>query len=322
MKRIAVIAGGYSSESVVSVKSAQTIIKHLDPIKYIANLVLINLQEWVAIDGDTAYKIDKNDFSFSTENAKIKFDGVFNIIHGTPGEDGLICGYFDMLGIKHTSNKTLQGSLTFDKYLCNHLAASFGAKIAPSLLLHKNETIPYEKIENEIKFPCFIKPNDSGSSFGVTKVQRKEEVSKAISHAFEHGSAVVIEGFVNGVEVACGIVSLKNTITVFPVTEIVPDSEFFDYKAKYEGKSKEITPARISSEVLNEIQSMTKLLFEKFMLRGFARIDYIIMNEKPYLIEMNTIPGMSEQSIVPQQVQCHGWSLKDFVSGIADEMFL
>ena len=250
-----------------------------------------------------------------------KFDGVFNIIHGTPGEDGLISGYFDMLEIKHTCNKALQGSLTFDKFLCNKLAASFGAKIAKSFLLNSKKDSQISKIEKEIGFPCFVKPNDSGSSFGVTKVKQESELDQAISHAFENGTAVVVEAFVSGTEVACGIVQLNGKITVLPVTEIVPDTEFFDYEAKYQGKSKEITPARISDKSLKEIQETTQMLFEKFMLRGFARIDYIIHNDVPYLIEMNTIPGMSEQSIVPQQVINYGWSLEDFVTGIADEMF-
>jgi len=320
MKRIAVLAGGYSSEKIVSVKSAQTIMKYLDKSKYEPVLVTVDVNEWEANYNNAVYAIDLNDFSFIVDGKKVNFDGVFNIIHGTPGEDGLVAGYFDMLGIKHTSNKALQGSLTFDKYLCNRLAATFGATISPSLLLHKNDPIPYELIDEKIKYPCFIKPNDSGSSFGVTKVKAKDEVLPAITHAFEHGTAVVIEAFVNGTEVACGIFSINNEITVLPVTEIVPDTEFFDFKAKYEGKSKEITPARISDKTALVIQETTKKLYQHFMLRGFARIDYIIMNDVPYLIEMNTIPGMSEQSIVPQQVQCFGWTLDKFVTGIADEL--
>lgn len=320
MKRIAVLAGGYSSEKIVSVKSAQTIMKYLDKSKYEPVLVTVDVNSWEASYNNAVYTIDLNDFSFLADGKKIKFDGVFNIIHGTPGEDGLVAGYFDMLGIKHTSNKALQGSLTFDKYLCNRLAATFGATISPSLLLHKNDPIPFELIDEKIKYPCFIKPNDSGSSFGVTKVKSREDVLPAVTHAFEHGTAVVIEAFVNGTEVACGIFSINNTITVLPVTEIVPDTEFFDFKAKYEGKSKEITPARIPEKTAQLIQETTKKLYQHFMLRGFARIDYIIMNDVPYLIEMNTIPGMSEQSIVPQQVQCYGWSLEKFVTGIADEL--
>jgi D-alanine-D-alanine ligase len=322
MKLIAVLAGGYSSEKVVSIKSAATIIKYMDHTKYKPVLVVVEKEKWTVTYENKDYTIDKNDFTFSINGTKNKFDGVFNIVHGTPGEDGLISGYFDMLEIKHTCNKTLQGSLTFDKFLCNKLAASFGAITANSFLLTSKSDPQISQIESKIGFPCFVKPNDSGSSFGVTKVKAAAELSKAIDHAFSHGTAVVVEAFVNGVEVACGIVKLGGKITVLPVTEIVPDTEFFDYEAKYQGKSKEITPARISEKSYKQIQETTQMLFEKFMLRGFARIDYIIQDDVPYLIEMNTIPGMSEQSIVPQQVVNYGWTLEKFVTGITDEMFV
>lgn len=320
-KRIAILAGGYSSEKVVSLKSAATIQKYLSSDRYESIMVIIDRDAWKAQYNGNTYTINLNNFSFHDGDKEIRFDGAFNIVHGTPGEDGLISGYFDMLGIKHTSNKALQGSLTFDKFLCNKLAAEFGAKISKSFLLTSADDPQIKNIATEIGFPCFIKPNDSGSSFGVTKVKSAGEVPQAIQHAFEHGTAVVVESFVNGIEVACGIVKLKNVITTFPITEIVPDTEFFDFEAKYAGKSKEITPARIPESVAQEIAATTKMLFEKFMLRGFARIDYIIQDNVPYLIEMNTIPGMSEQSIVPQQVQCQGWSLEQFVTGIADEFF-
>lgn len=321
MKVIAVMAGGYSSEKVVSVKSASTIIRYMDPTRYQPVLVMVDKEQWTAEHNGQTCKVDLNDFSYTFQGKKIRFDGAFNIIHGTPGEDGLISGYFDMLGIPHTSNKTLQGSLTFDKFLTNRLAASFGARIAPSLLLQHNKDEKIARIETEIGFPCFVKPNDSGSSFGVTKVKNSSELDKAITHAFTHGTAVVVEKFVNGTEVACGIVKLRNEITVLPVTEIVPDTDFFDFTAKYEGKSKEITPARISQKAYDEVQQTTKMLFEAFHLRGFGRIDFIIENEMPYLIEMNTIPGMSEQSLVPQQIIAHGWTLEKFVTGICDDFF-
>lgn len=322
MKRIAVLAGGYSHEKVVSVKSATTIMKYLDASKYEALLVLVEKEQWTVTYKGIKYTIDRNDFSFYVKEVKHTFDGVFNIIHGTPGEDGLISGYFDMLDIPHTSNKTLQGSLTFDKYLCNKLAAVFGATIAPSFLITDKDDAQLARIEKEIGFPCFVKPNDSGSSFGVTKVKHAGELKDAIDHAFEHGTAVVVEAFVKGTEVACGIVKLKGEITVLPITEIVPDTEFFDFKAKYEGKSKEITPARISTKAWEQVQSTTKVLYEHFMLRGFARVDFIIQEEVPYLIEMNTIPGMSEASLVPQQVKEYGWTLEYFVTSVADEFFL
>jgi D-alanine-D-alanine ligase len=293
----------------------------MDKTRYRPVMVTVEKNGWTASENGEDYAVDLNDFSYELKGEKIKFDGAFNIIHGTPGEDGLIAGYFDMLGIPHTSNSALQGSLTFDKFLCNRLAASFGAHIAPSLLLLGKNDEKIAQVEKEIGFPCFVKPNDSGSSFGVTKVKNATGLEKAIEHAFEHGSAVVIEKFVNGTEVACGIVKLNNLVTVLPVTEVVPDTEFFDFEAKYEGKSKEITPARITKSMTEQVQSTTRLLFESFKLRGFARIDFIIQNEVPYLIEMNTIPGMSEQSIVPQQVIAHGWTLEQFVNGVCDEFF-
>ncbi|HYG49280.1 MAG TPA: D-alanine--D-alanine ligase [Flavobacteriales bacterium] len=321
MKLIAVLAGGFSHEKVVSVKSAATIIKYIDKSKYTPVLVLVEKEKWTAEFENSTYVVDKNDFSITVNSHKIKFEGAFNIIHGTPGEDGLISGYFDMLGIQHTSNKALQGSLTFDKFLCNKLAKSFGAVTANSFLLTSMNDPQIASIEKEIGFPCFVKPNDSGSSFGVTKVKQASELDAAIKHAFDNGTAVVVEAFVNGTEVACGIVKLKGKITVLPITEIVPDTEFFDFTAKYEGKSKEITPARISEKAWKQVQHSTQLLYEKFMLRSFARIDFIIQNDVPYLIEMNTIPGMSEASLVPQQVREYGWTLEHFVTSVADEFF-
>ncbi|HLP13869.1 MAG TPA: D-alanine--D-alanine ligase [Flavobacteriales bacterium] len=321
MKLIAVLAGGYSHEKVVSVKSAATIMKYIDQKKYQPVLVIIEKEKWTATFENNQYPVDKNDFTFTVDGHKKNFDGAFNMVHGTPGEDGLISGYFDMLGIKHTCNKTLQGSLTFDKFLCNKLAKSFGATVANSFLLTSHNDPQISRIEKEIGFPCFVKPNDSGSSFGVTKVKDANALQPAIQHAFDNGTAVVVEAFVNGTEVACGIVKLKGQITVLPITEIVPETEFFDFTAKYEGKSKEITPARISEKSWKLVQDATKMLYEKFMLRGFARVDFIIQNEIPYLIEMNTIPGMSEASLVPQQVREYGWTLEQFVTGVADEFF-
>lgn len=320
-RNIAVVAGGFSHEEVISMKSSTTIMKYLDQDKYTAYRVIIKGAEWNLEYDGKLYPVDKNDFTATVNGKKISFDGAYIIIHGSPGEDGVLPGYFEMLNIPYSTNKPLQGALTFNKYICNQYLKGFGVNVAGSMLLRKHDIVSSTEVIQQLGLPCFIKPNDGGSSFGVTKVKTKEEILPAIAHAFDHGTEVVMESFVKGIEISCGIVSLKGKITVFPITEIVPATEFFDFAAKYEGKSEEITPARIPDAVKEKVQSTTQLVYEKLGLRGLARIDYIIQDDVPYLIEVNTIPGMSEQSIIPQQARCLGWDLKFLITGVADEMF-
>jgi D-alanine-D-alanine ligase len=319
-KLIAVMAGGNSHEEVISLRSCETIIKYLDAGKYTAVKVLLKGRQWKAEWKGETCEIDRNDFSFTARDGKHVFDGAYIIIHGPPGEDGILPAWFDMMGIPHSTNHAFEGALTFNKFVCNQLAKLYGARIASSVILSHESELNEQKITAEIGFPCFVKPNDSGSSFGVTKVKEPSSLRNAVKHAFEHGTQVIIEKGVNGVEVSCGVVKIQGKIHVLPVTEIVPATEFFDFAAKYEGKSEEITPARISEAETSEVQRMTKLLYEKMNLRGLARIDFIIEKGNPYLIEINTIPGMSEQSIIPQQIRAHGWDLKWVLTTIVDEM--
>lgn len=320
-KLIAVIAGGDSHEEVISLRSCQTIMKYLDREKYLPVLVLMKGTQWHAEWKGERCAIDKNDFSFLASDGKHLFHGAYVIIHGPPGEDGILPAWLDLMGIPHSTNHAFEGALTFNKFVCNQLAKIYGATIAPSVILSNESELEEKLISDKIGFPCFVKPNDSGSSFGVTKVKEKAQLKSAVKHAFEHGSQVIIEKGVTGIEVSCGVVKLQDKIQVLPVTEIVPTTEFFDFAAKYEGKSEEITPARISSAETEEVQRLTAMLYEKMNLRGLARIDFIIENRIPFLIEINTIPGMSEQSIIPQQVKVAGWDLKWLLTTLVDEMF-
>jgi D-alanine-D-alanine ligase len=319
-KLIAVMAGGNSHEEVISLRSCETILKYIDRAKYQPVKVIVKGMNWVAEWNGVTYPVDRNDFSFSSPQGKHKFQGAYIIIHGPPGEDGTLPAWLDLMGIPHSTNHAFEGALTFNKYVCNQLAKIYGATIAASVIISSVNELNAHEIESSIGFPCFVKPNDSGSSFGVTKVKEVQQLKAAVVHAFEHGKQVVIEKAVAGVEVSCGVVGLQGKTHVLPVTEIVPSTEFFDFAAKYEGKSEEITPARISVAETQLVQQTTSMLYEKLNLRGLARIDFIIEKGIPYLIEINTIPGMSEQSIIPQQVKVHGWELKWLLTTLVDEM--
>lgn len=314
------MAGGNSHEEVISLRSCQTIMKYVDSTRYTLVKVLLKGRSWKAEWKGNTYDVDRNDFSFTAPDGKHVFAGAYIIIHGPPGEDGILPAWFDMMGIPHSTNHAFEGALTFNKFVCNQVAKLLGAQVADSVILSHADELNENDIVKNIGFPCFVKPNDGGSSFGVTKVKEKGKLKEAVHHAFEHGTQVIIEKAVNGVEVSCGVVKLQGKTHVLPVTEIVPATEFFDFAAKYEGKSEEITPARIPTEETNEVQRMTKLLYEKMNLRGLARIDYIIEKGTPYLIELNTVPGMSEQSILPQQILAHGWTLEWTLTTLVDEM--
>ena len=313
MKNIAVISGGYSSEVIVSVKSAKTVFNHIDKSKYNCFEISITKDSWYVLINDAKIDIDISDFSFIHNGAKINFDCAYIVIHGTPGEDGKLQAYFDMIDIPYTTCNHLASTITFNKYTCNQLAKTLDVKCAKSLMLRKNEKFNVTKIGEELGFPMFVKPNDGGSSFGISKVKKEEGIRKAIKEAFAEGEEVIIESFLSGIEVTCGVYMEKGTIKALPITEIVSDNEFFDFEAKYNGSSQEITPARISDELTNKIQRQTESIYAKMNLAGICRIDYIIMENEPYMIEINTVPGMSDASLIPQQANCAGIELKDLL---------
>lgn len=313
MKRnIAIVMGGDSSESVISLKSAGVVQKYLDAEKYNSYKVLISKQKWVVIDNEKETPLDKNDFSTTINGEKIKFDAVFNAIHGTPGEDGKLQGYFELLGIPYSSSGVLGSALTFSKGTCNAVIKALNmANTAKSVVVRNGVNVNIQEIITKLGLPCFVKPNNGGSSFGASKVKTEEDLKPALDKAFEHDKEAIIEEFLPGKEVTCGVFKFNGKITVLPITEIVPKKEFFDFEAKYKGFSEEITPARISKELTDEVQRITGNVFEKLDLKGMGRIDFIIKENVPYLVEVNTTPGLSEESIVPQQAKAVGISLTE-----------
>jgi D-alanine-D-alanine ligase len=323
MKNIAVVCGGFSGEFAISMASGRMVYEHLDRNKYRPFLIVIQNGpwEWVADDGKKT-AVNKADFSIDTEEKKIRFDAVFNAIHGTPGEDGKLQGYFDLLGIPYTSCGVDASALSFNKFLCNRFIRSFGVKTAASFSFLKGEKIDKTEVLETLGLPVFVKPAGSGSSVGVSKVNRPEDFTPAVEKAFREDNRVLIEEAVNGREIACGLVKKGRELLVFPLTEIVTSNEFFDYEAKYAGgKSREITPADISQEAETEIKTLSAMLYRQMDCNGFVRFDYILTEKELYFLELNSIPGMSAASILPQQAQAFGLSLQEFVTLVVDNLF-
>ena len=321
VKTVAVVYGGYSSEWVISELSAKVVFNHLDRSKYEPFLVKISQDDWkIELNNDSVSRIDRNDFSFTFGGEKRKFDAVFNAIHGTPGEDGKLQGYWDMLGIPYTSPGVLASSLTFSKSYCNGFLRQFDdVNIAASVMVRKGENVDAKAVLDKVGLPCFVKPNNLGSSFGITKLKVAEDFDKALATALENDDEAVIEQFINGIEVASGVYSHQGEVIALPLTEIVSKNEYFDYQAKYEGASEEITPARIPDSVRDLIQETTRRIFKRLKLKGMSRIDYIVQDGVPYLIEVNTIPGLSEASLLPQQVVYSGKSLQEFFGLLVED---
>ena len=302
--------GGDSAEKVVSLKSGAVVAKHLDRSLYVPYPIMIDGKSWTYDHNGEKVEVNKNDFSLEIEGDKINFDGVFVAIHGTPGEDGKLQGYLDLLKIPYSTAGQLPLALTFDKAKCNALLKQYGVVSAKTLIFRKGEHWDADKIVEELGLPVFVKPNQAGSSFGVSKVKAKEELAKAIDEAFRHDAQVNIDEFIEGTEVTCGVHNLFGEIETLPITEIVAEGEFFDYTAKYEGKSQEITPARISDEEALKVSQITQEVFYLLNLDGVSRVDFIIKKGQPYLIEVNTVPGLSEASLIPQQAAEIGMDLK------------
>lgn len=320
-KNIAVLAGGYSNEYEISVKSAQMLMQNLDKDKYNTFLLCIRPGKWVYIDENSnETPVDKNDFSITKGQEKITFDCVFNIIHGTPGEDGKIQGYLDMLGIPYTSCNQYVSAMTFNKAYCNYMVDNLGVTVPQSVHLFKRDTPDINAVIEKIKLPAFVKPCNGGSSFGTSKVKTGDEMEKALELAFAVDEEVLVEEFINGTEITCGLFRYKNRMIVLPITEIVPKTEFFDYQAKYQGLSEEITPANISPEAAATCSATSTYLYNKLNCKGVVRMDYILTKgHKMFFLEVNTIPGMSEMSIVPQQAKVFGYKLPKFLDMLIDE---
>ncbi|MFT4681053.1 MAG: D-alanine-D-alanine ligase [Granulosicoccus sp.] len=310
--RVGILMGGYSSESHISEKSAGVVALSIEES---FNPILINVSDegWFAIEGETEFQVDLNSLTYTSGNQQLGFDVIFIAIHGTPGEDGKVQGLLDMIGIPYTGSSVLSSALSFDKGKCNtFLKDCKELNIPNSVVLTKADEPNLKKLISDIGVPCFVKPCNAGSSYGISKVNTEADFLSAIEHAFKFDDDVLVEQFIDGTEVSNGIYSANGVINSLPMTEIVPEGSFFDYEAKYEGSSQEITPARISVELEEKIQAMTRTAFQRLGLNGMARIDYIIQNDVPYLIEANTVPGLSEESILPQQVKEAGMSLGEF----------
>ena len=321
MKNVAVICGGNSGEKLISMKSSQFVIDSLDPEKYRGYQVLIegSLWNYIAPDG-TEYPIDKNDFSVMLNGVKLKFDVVFNIIHGDPGENGKMQAYFEMLGIPNTSSDSTISALTFNKAWCNHIVRDLGVNVANSVHLFKGMKIDPEHILNQVGLPCFVKPNSGGSSVGMSRVNAAEDLEAAIEKAFAEDNEVLIEEYFEGREVTCGVMQTGNELVVFPLCEVVSEKEFFDYEAKYtEGLAKELIPAPVDQSVEQTIKSTAVYLYKNLGLKGVVRIDFLFREDEYVFLEVNTIPGLSAQSIVPQMARQYGWSNSELIDRIIAE---
>jgi D-alanine-D-alanine ligase len=319
MKNIGVIYGGYSSEIIVSEKSKEGVMSFIDSTRYNRYPILITKEKWCAMIGDEEYPIDKNDFSFAKDGLKVTIDFAYITIHGTPGEDGLLQGYFNMLGIPHSTCDVQAASITFNKFTCNTYLKGFGVAVADSVLVRKGNSYNDKAIVEQLGLPCFVKPNAGGSSFGVTKVQAADQLVVAIEKAFTESDEVIIEQFISGTEVTCGLYKTRSNQVVFPITEVISKNEFFDFEAKYTAsKVEEITPARIEDKVRDRIQSISSLIYDILGCKGIIRIDYIISDNKIFLLEVNTTPGMTVTSFIPQQIAAANLKIQDVFTEIIE----
>jgi len=313
-KRIAIAAGGDSGEYEISIQSATVVEQELDKELYESYVIIFRGLEWFWTDQEGGiHQVNKDDFSLDTGNDRIHFDAVFIAIHGTPGEDGKLQGYLDMLEIPYTACDHATSALTFNKYFCNRFVASLEVPTAVSHVLFKGSAYHETAILRTTGLPCFVKPNNGGSSVGMSKVNTDEELSKAIDKAFAEDDQVLVEGFIPGREITCGVFTFKGEPRSLPLTEVIPKNDFFDYEAKYtDGMAEEVTPANIPDDVEQLCRATSEMLYAKLNCQGFVRFDYIFNEDSMYFLEVNTVPGLSPNSIVPQQAVIDGISLKTF----------
>ena len=320
-KNIAVVYGGDSSEFVVSVKSSKNVYESIDPNIYSVWKVQLKGMDWDVFENDQIIaSIDKSDFSFIRNGEKIKFDFAYITIHGTPGEDGKLQGYFDLVKIPYSTCGVYSSALTFNKYFCSNYLRNFGVPMAKSVRLFKGDHEDADELIKELGLPLFVKPNAGGSSFGVTKVKEKDQLLGAIEMAMKESHDILIEQFIDGKEFTCGLVKLSDQEIIFPVTEVIPQNEFFDFDAKYTaGKTDEITPARISPELTKKVQQLSSCIYDLCDCAGIVRIDYILRDNEFYFLEVNTTPGMTATSFVPQQIAAMDRKLGDILGLIIED---
>ena len=319
-KNVAVLMGGYSSEYEISMKSGQVVYNNLDKDLYKVYRIVITKDKWFYLDNKKKeFNISRNDFSLTIENKKIKFDVAFIVIHGSPGEDGVLQSYFESIGIPYTGCDSNTSAITFNKRDCISFLKKYSIPTANSIHLNYGDKIEEEKIIKEIGIPCFVKANKSGSSFGVYKVNRKSDLLPSINNSFKIDKEILIESFLDGTEVSVGVMNYKKEIKVFGITELVTENDFFDYEAKYEGKSKEITPANISKIQQNNVTKIAKKIYRKLRIKGLSRSEFIFVGNTPYFLELNSIPGLTKESIFPKQVKINGISLKELFTDIIQQ---
>lgn len=321
MKKIAVVCGGYSGESVVSMRSATMVMNNIDRTKYEPIKIVVLRDRWYAEINGGEVQVDKNDFSVTHDGLKHTFDGIFMIIHGTPGEDGLMQGYFEMLGIPCTTGHTGNMALTFNKKLTTRTLGTMGYSVAKSLTLKRTEPYSASFVVQSVGLPCFVKPNCGGSSIGTSRVNEAESLHIALDKAFREDEQVIIEEFIAGREVTNGVIVINGKVTALPITEIRSKKEFFDFEAKYQGASDEITPAEIDPALTLKIQQTSEDIYKKLDCRGMIRIDYLIREDAFFVIEVNTVPGFSEASIIPQQAAVAGMNKTELISAVIESCF-
>ena len=315
-KNIALLTGGYGAERSISLKSALYIEENLDSARFNVYVIYLDKDRWY--HRESMNPVDRNDFSLTLQDQKISFDYVLIMLHGDPAENGLLQGYFESLGLPISTCNTFVSALTFNKYICNYFLTDYGVLSARSKLIRHDEDWKSRRLY-QLGFPMFVKPNNNGSSYGISKVKREEDLPAAIAKGFEYDEELIVEEFLDGREFTCGVIELKGEMHTFPVTEIISHNEYFDFQAKYENASDEITPAHISPELTEACQAITCRIYKALNCRGMVRVDFILKNKVFFLIEVNTIPGMTLQSLYPQQVRAYGWEMKDLLTRMIEE---
>ena len=320
MLNIAIVAGGDSGEYGISIGSGRQVEKNIDRSKFVPYLIEIRGERWVCRQGRQVLHVDRNDFSLRVGTKKIRFDAVFNAIHGTPGENGILQGYFDLLNIPYTSCDVMTSALTFNKAYCKAVVASCGVPVARSLHLFARNRPSAARVLDTLTLPCFVKPNNGGSSVGMSKVKRRKDLGPALVRAFAEDDEILVEEFIPGRELTCGVIRTRGGVVALPVTEVISKKEFFDYEAKYtDGLAEEVVPAEISEEASIRCKTISVMLYEKLNCKGVVRFDYIFDGETFCFLEVNTVPGLSEASIVPKMARAHGWTFTELITRLLEE---
>ena len=320
MKNVVVIAGGNSSEHDVSLQSGDYVYSEIDETRFNKYLMRVRGRDWRVVVGDEAYPVDRNDFSFTRGGEKVVFDFAYPIIHGNPGENGMLQGYLEMMGVPYAGCSTLCSALTFDKHTCNTYLAAYGVNVARSVMVSRGDSFSASEIIEEVGLPCFVKPNADGSSFGVSKVKTAGELPAAIEKAFGCCDAVLVESFIDGTELTCGVCKTADMDLVLPIAKVIPKNEFFDFQAKYDpAMSEELIPAPIPDELTDRVKQVSSMVYDILRCSGVVRIDYIVRDGEIFLLEVNTAPGMTSNSFIPKMVHAIGWSVRDFLTRVIDD---